>query len=113
MPKPKPAPIISQNSRLNMSSAGTVDAAEPAGGAARPRGERKRLDHRVGEREVRQSRRGVDGGADRLGSTEEAVDALELEVGVADGDPHLLHHGNRLVANFLDGGAQLRERAVE
>src|SRR3954453_7848008 len=90
MPKPKPAPIISQNSRLNMDSTGTVDAAEPAGGAARTRRERERLDHRVGEREVCQSRRGVDGRPDRLGGTEQAVDALELEVGVADGDAHLL-----------------------
>src|SRR3954463_13997905 len=106
MPKPKPAPIISQNSRLNMDSARTVDAAEPAGGTAGARRERKRLDHRVGEREVRQSRRGVDRRPDRLGGTEEAVDALELEVGVADRDAHLLHHRDRLVANLLDGAAQ-------
>src|SRR5579859_3558914 len=86
MPNPKDAPTISQRSRLNMGSGLPVPTppAHATGHPGRTRTERERLDDRVGEGEVSQPGRRVDGGGDRLGGAEEGVHPLELAVGLPD-----------------------------
>src|SRR4051812_48531584 len=99
-PKPNPAPMISHKRRLNIGSVAAY-ATETACSTAGARRERERLDHRIGEREVQESRGGIDRLGDRLGGAEQAVDALELLVGIADGDAHLVHDRDRLATDVF------------
>src|SRR4051794_28624711 len=102
MPAPSPMPTQSQKSRLNIALLDLVPGPEPLQGSRRPRAERQRLDDRVRESEVGEPGRRVDRARDGLRTLEEAVDALQVGVGLPNSALDVGDEGKGLPAQLFD-----------